>query len=276
VLANDTDVDNGAPVTVARINGTAIAVNGTVGVIGGAVTLNADQTLTFTPTLNANGDVSFAYTAKDSSGAESAQATVTIHVNARERRAGRGAHSFTTAEDTAATFNVLANDSDVESGKPNLVSQVNGHAIAVGGTVAVAGGVVKLNADQTLTFTPNADFNGTGLSFTYVAKDMIGGLESNTATVNYSVTAVERRTAEHSTGVGHGDGRRSAADCRTERFGHRQRISDSHAVGQQRDADRGGFRRCRRRHQRHRDRNRQRIAGRRQYDPDQPELSRQH
>src|SRR5882757_2493830 len=134
--------------------------------------------------------MSFAYTAKDSSGAESAQATVTIHVNAVNDAPVAAPNSFTTAEDTAATFNVLANDSDIESGKPNLVSQVNGHAIAVGGTVAVTGGVAKLNADQTLTFTPNADFNGTGLSFTYVAKDVLGGLESNTANVNYSVTAV--------------------------------------------------------------------------------------
>ena len=190
VLANDTDVDNGAPVTVARINGTTIAVNGTVGVIGGAVTLNADQTLTFTPTPNVNGDVSFTYTAKDSLGAESAQATVTIHINAVNDAPVAAPNSFTTAEDTTATFNVLANDSDAENGKPDLVSQVNGQAIATGGTVAVTGGVVKLNADQTLTFTPNADFNGTGLSFTYVAKDFSGGLESNTATVNYSVTAV--------------------------------------------------------------------------------------
>jgi large repetitive protein len=190
VLANDTDVEDGTPVAVGRINGTAIAVNGTVGVIGGAVTLNADQTLTFTPNPDTNGDMSFTYTAKDSSGAESAQATVAIHVNAVNDAPVAAPNTFSTAEDTPFTFNALANDTDVESGRPNFVSQVNSHAIAVGGTVAVTGGVVKLNADQTLTFTPDANFNGTGLSFTYVAKDVAGGLESNTATVTYSVTAV--------------------------------------------------------------------------------------
>jgi Ca2+-binding RTX toxin-like protein len=190
VLDNDTDIEDGTPVAVARINGTAIAVNGTVGVIGGAVTLRANQTLTFTPNPDANGDMSFTYTARDSSGAESGQATVTIHVNAVNDAPVAAPNTFSTAEDTPFTINVLANDSDVESGKPNLISQVAGQAIVVGGTVAVTGGIVKLNPDQTLTFTPNADFNGTGLSFTYVAKDVIGGLESNTATVNYSVTAV--------------------------------------------------------------------------------------
>ena len=194
VLANDTDVEDGAPVAVARINGTAIAVNGTVGVIGGAVTLNADQTLTFAPNPDANGDMSFAYTAKDSSGAESAQATVTVHVNAINDAPVAAPNTFTTAEDTAITFNVLANDTDAESGRPNFITQVAGQVIAVGGTVAVTGGVVKLNGDQTLTFTPNANFNTTGVvpgpSFTYVAKDVIGGLESNAATVNYTVTAV--------------------------------------------------------------------------------------
>jgi Ca2+-binding RTX toxin-like protein len=190
VLANDSDVDGSFPLTVSRINGTAIAVNGTVGVTGGAVSLNADQTLTFTPNSNFNGDLAFLYTAKDGSGAESAQATVSIHVNAVNDAPVAAPNSFTTAEDTPTTFNVLANDSDVESGKPNFVSQVNGQAIVSGGTVSVTGGVVKLNSDQTLTFTPSADFNGTGLSFTYVAKDFAGGLESNAATVNYSVTAV--------------------------------------------------------------------------------------
>ena len=192
VLGNDTDVEDagGIPVKVSRINGTAVAVNGTVGVSGGAVTLNADYTLSFTPTPNFNGDATFTYTAMDGAGAESAPTQVTVQVNSVNDAPTAAPNSFTASEDTPFTINLLANDSDPESGKPNIVAQIDGQNIIVGGNVTVAGGTVHLNGDQTITFTPTANFNGPGLSFTYVARDVLGGQLSNTATVSYSVTAV--------------------------------------------------------------------------------------
>ena len=74
VLGNDTDVDGPLPLAVARIGGTAVTVNDTVAVTGGSVHVNADGTLTFTPTLNFNGTASFNYTPKDGAGLEAAAA----------------------------------------------------------------------------------------------------------------------------------------------------------------------------------------------------------
>ena len=50
-----------------------------------------------------------------------------------------------------------------------------------------ANGAVSDNGDGTVTYTPDADFNGTD-TFTYVASD--GTATSNIATVTVTVTAV--------------------------------------------------------------------------------------
>jgi Ca2+-binding RTX toxin-like protein len=93
---------------------------------------------------------------------------------------------ITTSEDTAVTFDVRTNDTDVD-GDTLSVTQINGTAISVGSPVAISGGSISLGADGKLTYTPTADFNGTP-SFTYTISDGHGG--TSTATVNLTVTAV--------------------------------------------------------------------------------------
>jgi hypothetical protein len=92
----------------------------------------------------------------------------------------------TTNEDNAVTFDVRANDSDVD-GDSLSVTKINGTAISVGNPVAISGGSISLGADGQLTYTPTADFNGTP-SFTYTISDGQGGTAD--ATVNLTVTAV--------------------------------------------------------------------------------------
>jgi len=184
VLGNDSDVDADA-LTVTQINGTAIVAGGSVAVTGGTVTLNPDGTLSFNPSPNFNGTPSFTYTISDSHGG-TASATVNGTVNAVNDPPAAGNDSFTTNEDTPATFTVLGNDSDVD-GDPLTVTQINGAAIAAGGSVAVAGGTVTLNANGTLTFNPALNFNGAP-SFTYTISDGHGG--TATATVSGSVNPV--------------------------------------------------------------------------------------
>lgn len=78
VLANDTDVDAGAVLTVSAINGLPIVVGQTVAVPNGTVSRNADGTVTFTSAANFSGAASFLYTVSD--GTVSATATVTVTV----------------------------------------------------------------------------------------------------------------------------------------------------------------------------------------------------
>jgi Ca2+-binding RTX toxin-like protein len=76
-------------------------------------------------------------------------------------------------EDTAITTTVLANDSF--EGTPAVTAVTQG-----------ANGTVVVNLDNTVTYTPNADFNGTD-SYTYTVSS--GGV-TETATVNVTVNAV--------------------------------------------------------------------------------------
>lgn len=184
VRGNDSDVDGDA-LTVTAINGAAITAGGSVTITGGSVRLNADGTLTFTPALNYNGSPTFTYTVSDGNGG-SASATVSGTVTPVNDAPVAAVDTFTTPEDTAVTLDVRANDSDAD-GDSLSVTAIDGTSIAIGGSVAVTGGSVRLNADGTLTFTPALNYNGSP-SFTYTVSDGNGG--TATAAVNGTVTPV--------------------------------------------------------------------------------------
>src|SRR6266542_952552 len=81
--------------------------------------------------------------------------------------------SATTPKNTAVTIDVLANDSDAD-----------GDPLSVTNLTAPAHGSAVLNADGTVTYTPNLGFLGTD-TFTYTAND--GTSDSNVATVTVEV-----------------------------------------------------------------------------------------
>src|SRR6266545_3369922 len=83
--------------------------------------------------------------------------------------------SATTAEDTAVTIPVLANDTGVTGGTVSLVA-------------APALGTAAVQADGTVLYTPNLNRNGTD-AFTYHVTT-VGGTVSNTATVTVAISAV--------------------------------------------------------------------------------------
>jgi VCBS repeat-containing protein len=206
VLGNDTDVDGPNPLAVARINGSTVSVGNDVSVTGGSVHVNADGTLTFTPTANSTADGTFTYNTKDGSGTESASAAnVTVHVTAvNDAPVANADTTFTTPEDQGIILDILANDTDVEDGIPPEIATVNGTTLTVGQTIGVTGGTVTLNAagavfdpvtstpvtyaHQTLTFTPNPN-SDVDAAFVYTARDS-QGVESAQASVAVDVTPV--------------------------------------------------------------------------------------
>src|SRR3989441_9004970 len=115
-----------------------------------------------TRTLNFNGTDSFTYTVKDSAtpAAVSNLATVTVTVTAVNDPQVAVSDTATTAEDTAVNISVRANDTDPDVGDTLTVNSVTQ---GTNGTVAI-------NADGTVKYTPNLNFNGTD-SFTYTVKD---------------------------------------------------------------------------------------------------------
>ena len=102
VLANDTDLD-GDTLTVTSVGTPA----------HGSAVANADGTITYTPAANYTGADSFSYTIGDGQGG-SATATVSVTVTAANDAPVAVNDAATTAEDTAVTIAVLANDTDVD------------------------------------------------------------------------------------------------------------------------------------------------------------------
>ncbi|MDF1736780.1 MAG: tandem-95 repeat protein, partial [Minwuia sp.] len=162
VLDNDTDPE-GDGLTVTE----ATAENGTV-------IINANGTLTYLGNADFNGVDTITYTVTDSGGA-AATAQVAVNVIARNDAPVAVADAAETDEDTAVTFDVLGNDTDIEGDALTVVS-----ATAANGTVVV-------QSDGTLTYLGNTDFNGTD-TVTYTIRD--SNFREATGTAEIIVNAV--------------------------------------------------------------------------------------
>ena len=179
---NDSDID-GDSLTVTQIDGQDIVVGGSVDVGYGIVTLNADGTVTFDPDANWNGSESFEYTVSDGTTTDTATANITV--DAVNDAPVANDDTATTDENTAVTLDLRTNDTDLE-GDNLTVTQIDGQDIAVGGSVDVGNGTVTLNADGTVTFNPDADFDGIE-NFEYTVSD---GTATATATAEVTVEDV--------------------------------------------------------------------------------------
>jgi large repetitive protein len=164
VLANDTGLSD-TPITV------SVA---TMPMNGGAVA-NADGTITYTPAASFLGMDSYTYTVSDADG-ESSTARVTIVVMTIDHMPIAIADTATVAEDAPATIEVLLNDLGLEDAP-----------ITVAIVMPPATGQAIVNGDSTVTYTPNADLNGSD-AFVYSITDADG--DTSTATVSVTVGAV--------------------------------------------------------------------------------------
>ncbi|MCK1333300.1 tandem-95 repeat protein [Bradyrhizobium sp. CW9] len=176
LLGNDTDADNtNAQLAIASVTSGA----------GGSAVLNGNGSVTFTPNANFNGAADFAYTVTDGTTA-SAPATVTVNVTAVNDTPVAVADTLSATEDTAATFTaaqLLGNDTDADNTNAQL---------AIASVTSGAGGSAVLNGNGSVTFTPNANFNGAA-DFAYTVTD--GTTASAPATVTVNVTAVNDASA---------------------------------------------------------------------------------
>ena len=176
LLSNDTDPDGDAL--------TIVAVNG--GPDGTAV-LNADGSITFTPDENFNGTATFSYTVSDGNG-RTDTANVTVDVAATADAPTAQDDVVYSSPDQSTVINVLGNDDDPD-----------GDVLQVTDVSQGANGTVTINADGTLTYTPNSgQLSLSALSsaqstqssetpetdtFTYTVSDGNGGTDVATVTV---------------------------------------------------------------------------------------------
>ncbi|RXG20517.1 Ig-like domain-containing protein, partial [Leeuwenhoekiella aequorea] len=164
VIVNDFDPD-----------GDTITVTGNTTPNNGTVVVNPDGSFTYTPNPGFTGEDTFDYTICDS-GIPSlcSTATVTIEVigDAGNTTVANDDAYFGFIE-TVITGNVLTNDSDPE-----------GDSFSVSSNTAASNGTVVLDADGSLTYTPNGTYSGTD-QFTYTITDAAGA--TATATVYISI-----------------------------------------------------------------------------------------
>ncbi|MEO1505529.1 MAG: Ig-like domain-containing protein, partial [Pseudomonadota bacterium] len=159
--ANDTDADGDTIVAFAIATAPS----------NGAAVVEADGTVTYTPTAGYFGADSFEVTVTDGRGGFDT-AVVSVNVNAVNDDPVAADDAANTFEGAPVVVDVLANDSDSDSPGPLTVSAVGA---ATSGTVVNNGGSV--------TYQPNAGFSGVD-TFDYTVSDGQGGFDTATVTVN--------------------------------------------------------------------------------------------
>jgi len=142
---------------------------------GGAV-VNADGTITYTPSADYSGDDSFTYLITDRDG-DTATGGVDVTVLSNGAVPSARPDSPVTPEDVPIAINVLANDTGIADA-PLMVSVSSGPSY----------GEWRVNADRTITYTPPPDWFGED-SFTYEVTD--ADWQSSTAVVTVTVTPVD-------------------------------------------------------------------------------------
>ncbi|HET7434298.1 MAG TPA: Ig-like domain-containing protein [Thermoanaerobaculia bacterium] len=186
LLANDSAGANEAAQTI-TVTAVSSPVGGTVGLAAGVIT--------FTPTADFFGAASFQYTVTDNGttngAADPKSTTATVNVTISEVNDAPVAttDAKSVAEDATLSFpatDLLANDSKGNAFESAQTLTVTSVSNPVGGTVTLVAG--------TITFTPNADFNGAA-SFDYAISDdgtTNGAADAKTAsgTVNVTVTEI--------------------------------------------------------------------------------------
>jgi len=179
VLANDTDIE-----------GDTLHITDISAPQHGTAVLNADGTIKYTPEADWFGTDTFTYQITDAQ--EEAEgikevlqeeqeestdtATVTIVVKPVNDSPIAADDSAVTDEDKAIDIDVLSNDTDID-----------GDTLSVISAQSPAHGEAVINADGSITYTPDADWNGTE-TFEYTISDGNGG--EDTATITVEVKAV--------------------------------------------------------------------------------------
>ncbi|MBV5242381.1 tandem-95 repeat protein [Mycolicibacterium sp. PAM1] len=169
VRANDTDPDGDA-LTVTAVGS---PLHGTVVVLDGKVS--------YTPTADYHGTDTFTYTISDGELTDTATVTVTV-TPVNDLPVATNDAVTVAGNSTGNLINVLSNDSDPDA---------DALTVTILGTPS-QGGLVSVNADSTVAYTPATGFSGTE-TFTYTVSD--GSATSiGTATVNVTPIVVPVNT----------------------------------------------------------------------------------
>jgi hypothetical protein len=166
----------GAPITIALLSNDSDPDGDVLGVTpgtaaNGEITLNANGSITYTPTANFEGNERFTYTLSDGRGGiDEAQVLVSVQPPPNSPPDAQD-DTYTTDFAAAVTLTPLANDQDAED-----------DALLITSISAPAGGTLTDNGDGSYLYTPNIGFFGKD-TFNYTIEDRQGGSDSASITV---------------------------------------------------------------------------------------------
>ncbi|WP_354529251.1 Ig-like domain-containing protein [Nakamurella sp. UYEF19] len=153
VLGNDTVTNGGAPLDPSSVTVTAAPGHGTTKV-------NADGTITYTPTKGYSGPDSFSYQVCDTSIPTPVCSTATVSVTVLPNAVTAANDRATTPPTTPVVIDVLANDTVLVSSSPLDPASVTVTAAPLHGTTSVN------PTTGAITYAPAAGFSGTD-TYTY-------------------------------------------------------------------------------------------------------------
>src|SRR5690606_1300292 len=126
----------------------------TLAVDGGTITVNASGVISYTPLANYNGSFSFTYTVEDDQGLVSSPATVSVTIAEVNDAPVAVPDAGNTTEDTPVSFNITANDTDVDGTIDNATIDLNISEAGIQNTRTTGNGSYSVDGSGLLTFTP--------------------------------------------------------------------------------------------------------------------------
>jgi gliding motility-associated-like protein len=190
IVVNDTDADGNATIAKGTVDldPATAGIQTAVTISGGTVTVNASGIIAYTPTVNFYGTATASYTVNDNTGATSNVATITITVSPINDAPIANNDLASADENETITFNVVANDIDIDGTVNPATVDLNLAQAGIQNTGTGTGGAFAVSATGDVTYTPSLNFNGTAM-IQYRVNDNTG-TASNTATFSILVNSV--------------------------------------------------------------------------------------
>jgi gliding motility-associated-like protein len=188
ITSNDTDIDGTIDATSVDLDPFTNGIQTSIVTAQGTWTVDDTGKVTFTPATNFNGIATKIYTIDDNDSATSLAATITITVTPVNDAPFANDDVATTPEDVAITFNIIANDNDVEEKLAVQTIDLDPSTAGIQSTFVTANGTWKTDGLGNVIFDPAANFNGTA-KISYTVSDN-EGLASNVAQLTVTVSDI--------------------------------------------------------------------------------------
>jgi gliding motility-associated-like protein len=193
VTENDSDLDGTIDVTKVDLNTTLAGIQTTSETTQGTYVVNNTGVVTYTPTNNFTGVAALNYTVNDNTGATSNQATINITVQNVNSPPVAVNDNGATSQNSAATINVVANDTDSDGVIDAAKVDLNTTTAGIQNTNSTTQGTFSVNNIGIVTYTPAKDFTGSA-TLNYTVTDN-NAAPSNVASITIAVQPVNAPVA---------------------------------------------------------------------------------